>query len=76
MTFSLRPRRLSTEPLMLASVRTRVVSWKEAAEMKESVENEALVMPGTFLGTDGTGTLSDTVRPPPAATVDSNLPGK
>ena len=34
MTFSLRPRRLSTEPLMLASVRTRVVSWKEAAEMR------------------------------------------
>jgi len=33
MTFSLRPRRLSTEPLMLASVRTRVVSWKDAAEI-------------------------------------------
>jgi hypothetical protein len=29
---------------MLASVRTRVVSWKDAAEMKESVESEALVM--------------------------------
>src|ERR1700678_3139820 len=47
MTFSLRPRRLSTEPLMLASVRTRVVSWKEAAEMKESVESEALVIPSS-----------------------------
>ena len=34
MTFSLRPRRLSTAPLMDASVSTRVVSWKLAAEMK------------------------------------------
>ena len=30
---------------MLASVRTRVVSWKLAAEMKLSVESDALVMP-------------------------------
>ena len=30
---------------MLASVSTRVVSWKDAAEMNESVESEALVMP-------------------------------
>jgi hypothetical protein len=30
---------------MAASVRTRVVSWKLAAEMNESVESEALVMP-------------------------------
>jgi hypothetical protein len=28
---------------MAASVRTRVVSWKNAAEMNESVESEALV---------------------------------
>jgi len=27
-------------PLMEASVSTRVVSWKEAAEMNESVESE------------------------------------
>ncbi len=33
------------EPLMLASVSTRVVSWKLAAEMKLSVESDALVMP-------------------------------
>ena len=45
MTFSLRPRRWSTRPAMLASVSTRVVSWNEAAEMKLSVESEALVMP-------------------------------
>jgi hypothetical protein len=32
---------------MLASVRTRVVSWNDAAEMKESVESEALVMPSS-----------------------------
>ena len=30
---------------MLASVSTRVVSWKEAAEMKLSVESDALVIP-------------------------------
>ncbi len=47
MTFSLRPRRWSTLPLMAASVSTRVVSWKLAAEMNESVESEALVMPSS-----------------------------
>src|SRR5436305_9700432 len=45
MTFSLRPRRWSTRPAMLASVSTRVVSWNEAAEMKLSVESEAPLMP-------------------------------
>src|SRR5437660_1791295 len=44
-TFSLRPRRWSTRPEMLASVSTRVVSWNEAAEMKLSVDSDALVMP-------------------------------
>jgi hypothetical protein len=38
---------VSTEPLMLASVSTRVVSWKLAAEMKLSVESDALVMPSS-----------------------------
>jgi hypothetical protein len=32
---------------MLASVSTRVVSWNDAAEMNESVESEALVMPSS-----------------------------
>jgi len=32
-------------PLIAASVRTRVVSWKLAAEMNESVLSEALVIP-------------------------------
>ena len=45
MTFSLRPTRSSTEPVIAASVSTRVVSWKEAAEMKLSVVSDALVMP-------------------------------
>ena len=45
MTFSLRPRRPSTLPLIAASVSTRVVSWKLAAEMKLSVDSDALVMP-------------------------------
>jgi len=32
MTFSFRPRRLSSLPAIAASVSTRVVSWKEAAD--------------------------------------------
>jgi hypothetical protein len=32
---------------MAASVRTRVVSWSEAAEMNESVLSDALVMPSS-----------------------------
>src|SRR5438093_5190617 len=32
---------------MDASVRTRVVSWNDAAEMNESVESEAFVMPSS-----------------------------
>ena len=31
--------------MMAASVKTRVVSWKEAAEMNESVDKDALVIP-------------------------------
>ena len=45
MTFSLRPTRWSTLPLMAASVRTLVVSWKEAADRKLSVARDALVIP-------------------------------
>ena len=44
-TFSLKPRRRSTLPSVAASVRTRVVSWNDAAEMKLSVSSEALVIP-------------------------------
>ena len=36
-TFSFRPSSMSTLPLTAASVRTRVVSWKEAAENTERV---------------------------------------
>ena len=49
MTFSFRPRSSSRLPMMAASVSTRVVSWKEAAEMKESVDSEALVIPSSTL---------------------------
>lgn len=45
MTFSFRPRSSSRLPPTAASVRTRVVSWKEAAEMKDSVLRDALVIP-------------------------------
>src|SRR5262245_9792264 len=47
-TFSFRPRRWSIFPEMDASVRTRVVSWKLAAEMNESVESDALVIPSSI----------------------------
>ncbi len=45
MTFSLNPRRLSILDRVAASVRTRVVSWKDAALRKLSVSSDALVMP-------------------------------
>ena len=44
-TFSLSPISLSIRPETAASVSTRVVSWNEAAEMKELVCRLALVMP-------------------------------
>ena len=47
MTFSLRPSSVSILPLTAASVSTRVVSWKEAAEMNERVCSDALVMPSS-----------------------------
>ncbi len=49
MTFSLRPRNSSRLPMMAASVSTRVVSWNEAAEMNESVDSEALVIPSSTI---------------------------
>ena len=45
MTFSFKPSKVSVLPLTAASVNTRVVSWKEAAEMNERVCNDALVIP-------------------------------
>ena len=45
MTFSLRPSSGSLRPLIAASVRTRVVSWNEAADSHESVASDAFVMP-------------------------------
>src|SRR5213075_1823484 len=47
-TFSFRPRSTSRLPMIAASVSTRVVSWNEAAEMNESVESEALVIPSSM----------------------------
>jgi hypothetical protein len=45
MTFSFRPTSLSRLPCTEASVSTRVVSWKDAAEMKDRVCSDALVIP-------------------------------
>lgn len=44
-TFSFSPTSLSTLPATAASVRTRVVSWKDAAEINDLVCSEALVIP-------------------------------
>ena len=45
MMFSFRPKSWSLLPSMAASVSTRVVSWKEAAESQLSVASDALVIP-------------------------------
>ena len=44
-TFSFRPISGSIFPLIAASVRTLVVSWKDAADRKEFVAREAFVIP-------------------------------
>jgi hypothetical protein len=51
-TFSFKPSRLSTFPLIEASVNTLVVSWKEAAEINEFVCNEAFVIPNNTLSNE------------------------
>ena len=56
MMFSFSPTRVSERDSMAASVSTRVVSWKEAAESHESVASEALVMPISS-GRPSAGTL-------------------
>ena len=44
-TFSLRPSRVSTLPFKAASISTRAVSWKDAADRKLSVVRDDLVTP-------------------------------
>ena len=44
-TFSFKPFKGSTLPLIAASVNTLVVSWNDAADINDSVCNEALVIP-------------------------------
>ena len=44
-TFSFNPSKLSTLPETAASVRTRVVSWKDAADIKDLVCRDAFVIP-------------------------------
>ena len=48
-TFSFNPSKLSTLPFIDASVKTLVVSWKDAADINEFVCNEALVIPNKTL---------------------------
>ncbi|RWX49716.1 hypothetical protein VT98_10151, partial [Candidatus Electrothrix communis] len=47
-TFSFKPSRVSTLPAIAALVKTLVVSWKEAAEINESVDNDAFVTPNNW----------------------------
>ena len=47
MTFSFRPTKRSILPAKAASVKTLVVSWKLAAEIKLSEWSEALVIPSS-----------------------------
>jgi hypothetical protein len=47
MTFSFSPCNQSFFPSIAASVKTRVVSWKLAAEIKLSLFNEAFVIPSS-----------------------------
>src|SRR5438132_1537811 len=60
-TFSLRPRRRSTLPAIAASVSTRVVSWKLAAESQLAVLSAALIRPSSTVsavaGLDGVTVL-------------------
>ena len=44
-TFSLNPLSSSTFPMVAALVKTLVVSWNDAAEIKLSVSNDAFVIP-------------------------------
>ena len=66
-TFSFRPSRWSTLPLMAASVSTLVVSWKEAADRKDSVASDALVMPSSSRVQVGRTSSSPSSRFSPAA---------
>src|SRR5438093_800161 len=61
MTFSLSPSSRSFWPIVAASVRTRVVSWNDAAARKELVESDAFVTPRS--------TVCAVAGSPPAAIV-------
>ena len=48
-TFSFKPSKLSVFPFIAASVKTLVVSWKDAAEINEFVCKDAFVIPSKIL---------------------------
>src|ERR1700758_2671599 len=65
-TFSFRPRRRSTLPLIAASVSTRVVSWKDAADSHDVVFRAALMRPSsTVCAVAGSPPLRPRGGPPP-----------
>src|SRR3954449_11848463 len=63
MTFSFRPSRESLRAWIAASVRTRVVSWNDAADSHDSVAREAFVMPMSTGRPGGRGAPPGTPRP-------------
>ena len=69
MTFSLRPSSGSDLAWVAASVSTRVVSWKDAADSHDSVASEALVMPMS-------SGRPEAVRPPSRDTRSHSRPGR
>ena len=77
-TFSLRPCRRSFLPEMAASVRTRVVSWKDAAARNESVFRLAFVTPSnTVFAVAGSPSCARTARLTSSIVKRSiNSPGK
>ena len=59
-TFSFKPLKKSFFPFTAASVKTLVVSWKEAADINESVTSDALVIPrriDLYVGNSADGLL-------------------
>ena len=68
-TFSFRPSSVSSLPLTAASVRTRVVSWNEAAEIKLLVCNDAFVMPSRTRASRKLGAI---LQPPNALLASAN----
>ena len=77
-TFSFNPSKWSFLPRIEASVKTRVVSWNDAADKKLFVSNEAFVIPNnTGRAVAGTSPfmIAERLRSVKSA-ISSNVPGR